>query len=91
MDIKKEYIDIIKTNKNNMKFFTYQQGKIFKKFKSLVEQFKITKGTAIFKMNIAKLVDKCPKMMRSSVTLNFLKIDYQDIKNICKKNQEDFK
>ena len=66
MDIKKECIDIIKTNKNNMKFFTYQQGKIFRKFKSLVEQFKITKGTTIFKMNIAKLVDKYPKMMNFS-------------------------
>ena len=66
MDIKKEYIDIIKTNKNNMKFFTYQQGKIFRKFKSLVEQFKITKGTTIFKMNIVKLVDKYPKMMNFS-------------------------
>ena len=42
-------------------------------------------------MNIAKLVDKYLKMMTSSVTFNFLKSYYKDIKNICKKNQEDFK
>ena len=64
MDIIKEYEDIIKTNQRNIIFLAYQQGKIFRKFKenrkfkSLVGQFKITKGTIIFKMNIVKLVDK---------------------------------
>ena len=58
MDIIKEYGDIIKANKMNIIFLAYQQGKILRKFKSLVEQFKITKGTIIFKMNIVKLVDK---------------------------------
>ena len=29
--------------------------------------------------------------MTLSVTLNFLKGYYKDIKNICKENQEDFK
>ena len=97
VDYIKEYKDIIKTNKKSIIFFTYQQDEVFRKFKenrkfkSLVEQFKITKGTIIFKMNIVKLVDKYPKMMPSSVSLNFLKSYYKDIKNICKKNQEDFK
>ena len=95
MDIIKENEDIIKTNKKNIIFSAYQQGKVFieklGKFKSFVEKFKITKGTIIFKMNIVKLVDKYPKMMPSSVSLNFLKSYYKDIKNICKKNQEDFK
>ena len=53
--------------------------------KSLVEQFKITKGAIIFKINIAKLVDKYP------IILNFSKSYYKDIKSICKENQEDFK
>ena len=57
MDIIKEYIDIIKTNKKN----------------------------------IIQLVGKYPKMMKASVTLNFLKIYYKDIKNVCKENEEDFK
>ena len=79
VDYIKEYKDIIKTNKKSIIFFAYQQDEVFRKFKenrkfkSLVEQFKITKGTIIFKMNIVKLVDKYPKMMTSSVTLNFLK------------------
>ena len=77
MDIIKEYEYIIKTNKMNIIFFVYQQGfrkfKEKKRFKSLVGQFKITKGTIILKMNIVKLVDKYPKMMITSETLNFLK------------------
>ena len=79
MNIIKEYEDIIKTNKRNITFFAYQQGKVFRKFKenrkfkSLVERFKITKGTSIFKINIFKLIDKYPKMLTSSITLNFSK------------------
>ena len=89
VNIIKEYKDII--------FFAHQQGKVFRKFKenrkfsSLIKQFKITKGTIIFKINIVKLVDKYPKMMTWSITLNFLKIYYKDIKNISKENQEEFK
>ena len=41
-------------------------------------------------MNIVKLVEKYSKIT-TSVTLNFLKGCYKDMKNICKKNQEDFK
>ena len=79
VDYIKEYKDVIKTNKKSIIFFAYQQDEVFRKFKenrkfkSLVEQFKITKGTIIFKMNIVKLVHKYPKTMTSSVTLNFLK------------------
>ena len=77
--------------------FAYQQGNVCRKFKenrkfkSLVEQFKITKGTTIFKVNIVKLVNKYPRMMTSSITLNFLKCYYKDIKNIFKENQENFR
>ena len=97
MDIIKEYKDIIKENRKNIIFFAYQQGNSFwkfkenRKFKSLVEQFKITKAKIIFKMNLVKLVDKYLKMMTSSVTLNFLKSYYKDIKKNCKRNHEDFK
>ena len=75
MNIIKEYEDIIKTNTKNI-----IQGKVFRKykenrkFKSLPEQFKITKSTVIFVINIVELFDKYPKMMTSSITLNFLKI-----------------
>ena len=33
MDIIKKYEDITKTNKKNMMFLAYQQGKVFRKFK----------------------------------------------------------
>ena len=78
-DIIKEYEDIIKTNKKNTIRFAYQQDKVSRKFKengkfkSLVKQFKITESKIMFKINIVKLVDKYPKMMTSSITLNFLK------------------
>ena len=40
----------------------------------------------MYKINIVKLIDKDPKMMASSITLNFLKSCHKDIKNICKEN-----
>ena len=70
MDIIKEYEDIIKTNKKNIIFFAYQQGKgvenlrKIENLKFLLNNLtKITKGTIIFKINIVKLVDKYTKMM----------------------------
>ena len=71
VNIIKEYEDITKTNKKNIIFFAYQQGKVFRKFKenrkfkSLVKRFKITKVAIIFKIDIVKLVDKYLKMMTS--------------------------
>ena len=69
MDVIKKYEDIIETNKKSIIFFAYQQDNVIRKFrenrkfKGLVEQFKITKGTIKFEMNIVKLVDKYPKIM----------------------------
>ena len=97
MNIIKECEYIITTNKKNIIRFAYGQGKVFrkfkenKKFKNLVEQFKITKKTMIFKINIVKLIDKHLKMMTPSITLKFLKSYYKDIKNICKENEDDFR
>ena len=96
LKIIEEYENIIKTNKKNTILFASEQGKIFKRFKedgifkNLVEQFKINKSTIIFKINIAKLLNKHPKILTSLITLNFLKSYYKDIKNICKENQEWF-
>ena len=97
LNIIKECEYIIKTNRKNIIYFAYQQGKVLKKFKekrkfkNLAEQFKITESTIIFKINIVKLIDKYPKMITSSITLNFLKSYYEDIKNICKENHEFFR
>ena len=88
VNIIKEYEDIIKTNKKNISFRTFKENT---RFKSLVKKFKKSKGTIIFKINAIKPVDKYPKMMTSSITLNFLKSYRRDTKNICKENQEKFK
>ena len=53
------------------------QGKVFHKFKEkekfieLVKQFTIYKTIMTFKINIVKLVDKYPNLMKPSVTLIF--------------------
>ena len=52
----------------------FYQGKIFKsfkekeKFKKMVEELNIHKSTIIFKINVFKLINKYPKLKRSSVT-----------------------
>ena len=94
--IMKECENMIKTNKENIMRFAYEQDKIFKKFKedtkfkNLVEQFRINRTTTIFKINIVKLADKYPKIWTSSVKFNCLKSYHKDIKNICKENPELF-
>ena len=75
----KQYEDIILAKKKNITSIVYQQGKVFKRFKEeekfikLVSEFKLHKSTIIFKINILKLIDKHPKLTKSSVTLAFLK------------------
>ena len=92
----KECDNMIKTNKKNIIRFAYEQGKIFKKIKedtkskNLVEQFGINRSTMIFKINVVKLGDKYPKMLKSSMTLNFLKSFHKDTKGICKEKSELF-
>ena len=57
----------------------YHQGKVFRRFKEkekfikLVKGFKLCKTTMIFKINFVKLINKYPKLMKSSVTSEFLK------------------
>ena len=63
----------------------YHQGKVFKKFKD-----KVHKTTIIFKINIFKLCEKFPKLLKSSIGLGFLKNYYKDIKQICSENAKEF-
>ena len=75
----KQYEDIILAKKKNITSIAYQEGKVFKRFKEeekfikLVSEFKLHKSTIIFKINILNLIDKHPKLVKSSVTLGFLK------------------
>ena len=45
----------------------------------------------IFKINTVKLIDKYPKRIKSSVTLNFLKNYFKDIKQVCNENSNESK
>ena len=42
------------------------------------------------KKNIVKLLDKYPKMLTSSITLDFLKSYFNDIKSFCFENPKLF-
>ena len=70
----------------------YYQGKLYKRFKEkekfiqIVSKLKIHKTTIIFKINVFNLIEKHPKLMKSSVTLTFLKNYFKDIKEICEEN-----
>ena len=89
----KEYEDLIRTKKGIISI-PYHQGKVFshfrkkEKFVRLVANFKVHKNTLIFKINIFKLIEKLPKLIKSSATLNFLKNYFKDIKQISKVSRE---
>ena len=74
----------------------YYQGKVFKRFKEkekfikLVSQLGIHKKTFIFKINVFKLCERYPKLLRSSIGLGFFKNYHKDIKTVCRENEEDF-
>ena len=96
-DIIMEYEEIFRAKKKGIIMVAYYQGKIFKRFKEkekfqeMVGKLKIHKSTLIFKINVFKLIEKYPKLMRSSVTLTFLKNYLKDIKKVCEDNLSDFK
>ena len=56
------------------------------KFVRLFANFKIHKGTIIFKINVFKSIQKYPGLKKSSVALNFLKNYFKDVRGICKQN-----
>ena len=93
----KQYEDIIKTKKKGIISIAYYQGKVFKRFKEkekfikLVSQLGIHKNTIIFKIDVFKLCERYPKLLRSSIGLGFLKNYHKDIKTICRENEEDFR
>ena len=95
-DVIKQYEDVIRTKKKGIINIAFHQGKVFKRFKekdkfiTLVNQFNIHKTTIIFKINIYKLCEKYPKLLKSSVGLGFLKNCYKDIKRICEENEQEF-
>ena len=81
--------NIIRTKKKGIIWIAYHQGKVFKKFKdkekfiTLVNKLGIHKTTIIFKINIFKLCERHPKLLKSSIGLGFLKTLYKDIRETC--------
>ena len=75
----------------------YYQGFSFKRFKEkekfvkLVSELGIHKNTIIFKINVFKLCEKSPKLLRSSIGLGFFKNYHKDIKAVCRENEENFR
>ena len=76
-NIIKQYEEILRTKRKGIISVAYYQGKLFKrlkekeKFIQMVSNLKIHKRTIIFKISILKLIQKHPKLMKSSVTLTF--------------------
>ena len=95
-DIIKQYEEILRTKRKDTIPVVYHQGKVFKRFKEkerfmqMVSKLKIHKSTIIFKINFFRLIEKYPKLMKSSVTLTFMKNYFKDIKQICEENSSEF-
>ena len=94
-DIIKEYEEILRTKIRSIITVAYHQGKVFsrfrekEKFMTLVIRFKIHKSI-VFKINVFKLIEKHPGLIKSSVTISFLKNYLKDIRQICQKNVREF-
>ena len=89
-----KYENIIRTKKKKIISIAYDQSKVFKKFKekfiTLVSHLGIHKNTIIFKINVFKLCERHPKLLKSSIGLGFFKNHHKDIKEICMENAQEF-
>ena len=61
-----------------------------KKFTELVTELGIHRNTIVFRINIFKLCQKHPKLLKSSIGLGFFKDYHEDIKAICEEHKKDF-
>ena len=95
-DLIKQYKSIIRTKKKGIINIAFHQGKVFKKFKdkekfiTLVSRLGIHKNTIIFKINVFKLCERHPKLLKSSIGLGFFKNHHKNIKGICMENAQEF-
>ena len=72
----------------------YYQGFSFKRFKEKEKLVKLVNELGIhkiiFKINVFKLCEKYPKLLRSSINLGLFKNYHKNIKVVSKENEEDF-
>ena len=89
----KQYKDIIKMKKKGIISIAYYQRMVFKRFKEkekfikLVSQLGIHKNTIIFKINVFKLCERYPRLLRSSIGLGFFKNYHKDVKAVFRENE----
>ena len=95
-DLIKQYERIIRIKKKKIINIAFHQGNVFKNFRdkekfiTIISHLGIHKTTIIFKINIFKLGEKYPKLLKSSVGLGFLKNYFKDIKENCTENAQEF-
>ena len=88
--------NIIRTRRKGIIIIAYHQGKLFKKFKdkdkfiTLFSRLGVHKNTIIFKINVFKLCERHPKLLKPSIGLGFFKNHHKDIKEICMENAQEF-
>ena len=91
-----KYENIIRTKKKGILSIAYHQGKVFKRFKdkensvTLVSRLGVHKNTIIFKINVFKLCERHPKLLKSFIGLGFFKNHHKNIKGICMENAQEF-
>ena len=96
IELVKKLDKLTKCSKNNILVLTYQQGKVFQKFKSnnkfisAVTEFGISKTTINFKIDIVKFIENYPKMKKSCISLFYLKTNFRVIKNVCQEHASEF-
>ena len=77
MEVVKEIEKIIRSNKCNILWVAYQQGRIFEIFKlndnfiNVVNIFRISKSTLVFKISIEKFLNRHPRIKKLSLSLHF--------------------
>ena len=82
--------------KNNILLIAYQQGEIFRRFKtnkkfiSTVSAHKISKTTINFKIDIVKFINMYPKMQTSCISLHYLKNNFRVVKKVCQEHASEF-
>ena len=96
VDIIKKYAESLRTKRKGIIAVAFHQRKVFKCFKEkerftqMIGKLKIHKSIIIFKINLLKLIEKHPKLMKSLVKLTFLKNYFKYIKQIYKENSSKF-
>ena len=73
-------------------------SKIFQKFRykerfvnDPVSKFKVSKSMIVFKIALHKLIDECPNIKSSLLSLHYFKKHLKLIKKLCKENASEFK